>query len=132
MLIVAKRFDSEKHSAFSTSYPIYLFEQRTEEVPDPSYIPPPTEGSATETTSATTPDSTDSASKNEDDDEKIVVEDVEDDEGVTKKEDDKPQIPTISVTTDHWVHLNDQPPLWTRSVKCNLACLHLRLTSLTL
>lgn len=96
---------SKVHSAFSTTYPIYLYEKKTEEVPD---VPEGTEETSEETTE--TPEEEETKPERElDDDDEAVVEDVkEEEEKVT------PPVPTKSVTTEAWLHLNDISPLWQR------------------
>ena len=84
-----------KHSSFSTSFPIYLFTQRTEHVPVEE-----DENSATEDSEKTVP-------LTDDEEEEAVVEDLE--------ELEEPQEPkTKEVVIDEWVHLNSQPPIWMR------------------
>ncbi|KAF4619633.1 hypothetical protein D9613_005093 [Agrocybe pediades] len=98
-----------KHSAFSSSFPIYLFERWTEEVPDESEVPVPTD---TETTSAAEASST-PTSEDVDVDEAIV-------EDITKEEEkiiEPPAPKMINVTKEQWTRLNSQPPLWARDPK---------------
>ena len=83
-----------KHSSFATSFPIYLFAQRTEEVP--------IEGEDSETEKTKKPRSAD------EDDEEALVEDVDEVDEVTK------EVKTQTVVVDEWVHLNSQPPIWMR------------------
>ncbi|TFK43547.1 Hsp90 protein-domain-containing protein [Crucibulum laeve] len=97
-----------KHSSYSSSFPIYLFEQRVEEVPD--------EDVTTETSDASSTDAIESepttSATDEDEDEAIVEE-------VTKDE-EKPEPPAPkmkNVTVEEWVRLNAQAPLWTRDPK---------------
>ena len=79
-----------KHSSFATQFPIYLFTERTEEVP------------VEEETPAEEP-----VEKSDDEDEdEAVVEDV-------TEEVEKPK-ETKTVTVEEWVHLNSQPPIWMR------------------
>ncbi|KAF8339008.1 uncharacterized protein EI90DRAFT_3279460, partial [Cantharellus anzutake] len=91
----------QKHSAFTTSYPIYLHHFKTEEVPDlDAVIEQPKEEEPVKDT--------------EDDEDSI--EDVV--EGTTEPTEEKPlTVPMKNVTTEEWVHLNDQPPLWQRDPK---------------
>jgi len=96
----------EKHSAFSTSFPIYLYEQVKSEVPDEDAI----EKSSGET-ETTSKDETDAPVKSEaEDDGEAVIEDV------TEK---KPETPkkTKTVLNDHWQRLNEQQPIWQRDPK---------------
>ena len=76
-----------KHSSFATAFPIYLYTQRTEEVP--------VEDETTE--------KTEKPKSDDEDDEEAVVEDVEEAE-------EKP-VQTKSVTVEEWVHLNSQLPI---------------------
>ena len=82
-----------KHSSFATAFPIYLHTTRTEEVP--------VEDEESETEKTEKPKSED------EDDEEASVEDVE------EEEEEKPK-KTESVTVEEWVHLNSQPPIWSR------------------
>lgn len=85
----------QKHSSFSTTFPIHLFTQRTEEVPVED-----------ETVAAEEP--TPSKEASDDEDEEAVVEDTEE----TVEETKPPK--TKSVIVDEWVQLNSQQPIWTR------------------
>ncbi|KDQ20503.1 hypothetical protein BOTBODRAFT_50594 [Botryobasidium botryosum FD-172 SS1] len=107
----------EKHSAFSTSYPIYLFTRKTEEIPDPDYVP--TEEEQIEFTDAEEEEeSKDEVNIKVDvDEDEAVVEDVTETKEAPEEEKKKPVIPLKNVTTEEWVQLNDQPPLWTRDSK---------------
>ena len=89
-----------KHSSFSTTFPIYLFTQRTEEV----------EVEDEEVKSETIEEPEPSAAPEDDDDEGALVEDEEEEE----KEVEEKKKETKSVTVDEWVHLNSQPPIWVR------------------
>lgn len=94
---------SNKHSAFSSTFPIYLFTRRTEEVPieedelpkEPEAVPEPEK----EDKDA------------ESDDDEALIEDV-----ITGGEEKpEPVVPkTKQITIDEWVHANPQPPIWTR------------------
>ncbi|KAJ3930013.1 MAG: Hsp90 protein-domain-containing protein [Lentinula lateritia] len=95
-----------KHSSFSTSFPIYLFTQRTDEVPDEDVI-------IEETTSAeSVPKPTsDTDDDDADDTDEAVIEDV-------SEEEQTPAPPKMkSITVDEWVRLNGHPPIWTRDPK---------------
>lgn len=103
-----------KHSAFATSFPLYLQVFKTVEVPDEEAIaaakeaePEPEASTSTETSK---PESTPAA---EDDEDEAIVEDVKE-ETEEKKEEAAPPVPMKNVTTEEWVRLNDQPPLWMR------------------
>ena len=75
---------------FSSSFPIYLFNQYEEEVPVED------ESKSDET-----------STEDEVEEEEAIVEDIEEEEapGKTKK-----------VVVDDWMHLNAMPPVWLRSV----------------
>jgi heat shock protein 90kDa beta len=90
-----------KHSSFSTTFPIYLFTQRTEEVPveDEETLEGTTPAKSAEDDEETTPAEDDEA----------LVEDVEEPAAAKEKE-------MKSVTIDEWVHLNSQPPIWMRYI----------------
>ena len=96
---------SDKHSAFSSTFPVYLFTQRTEEVPvEEDELPKETE---------TVPErEKEDKTIESDDDDEVLIEDV------PIEEEKKPQVPEVpktkTVTIDEWVHANSQPPIWTR------------------
>lgn len=102
---------SHKHSSFSSAFPIYLFTQRTEEVPDEEAAESetPSESAAEEAPSP----SSDAAEESEDDDDEAIVEDVP---AESTTEDVLPKTKTVVV--DQWVRLNSQPPLWMRYAEC--------------
>lgn len=79
-----------KHSSFSSSFPVYLFEKLEKEVP--------------------IEDEKDTASeeKSETDEDEAIIEDADDAEKAEPK--------TRTVLVDDWVQLNAQPPLWMRYV----------------
>lgn len=89
---------------FSSTFPIYLFEQNTEEIPDPDQQAEP----------EPSPSPAKSSEEKDKDEDEAVVEDVpsEDEE---KKE--APPIKMKTVTVDNWAQLNSQPPVWTRDPK---------------
>ena len=102
-MILIKVISSDKHSAFSSTFPIYLFTQKTEEVPieedelskEPETVPEPEEDETIEL-----------------DDDEVLIEDVPAEEG---KKPEEPVVPkTKKITVDEWVHANPQPPIWTR------------------
>ncbi|KAJ7283667.1 Hsp90 protein-domain-containing protein [Mycena rebaudengoi] len=98
-----------KHSSYSSTFPIYLFTQNTEEVPDEDAVDPEAVSSETsEETPPSTPDADEKAA--EEDSDEAVVEDVEEKEA---KEPAPPKMKTVVV--DKWVQLNALPPLWMRS-----------------
>ncbi|KAJ6613464.1 heat shock protein Hsp90 [Mycena sp. CBHHK59/15] len=94
-----------KHSSYSSTFPIYLFTQTTEEVPDEDVTEPP----AAESKTSETPENIITA---EDGDE-AIVEDVSTEE--KEKEPVPPKMKTVVV--DEWVQLNALPPLWMRDAK---------------
>ncbi|KZS97784.1 heat shock protein Hsp90 [Sistotremastrum niveocremeum HHB9708] len=94
----------EKHSSFSTAFPIYLLTQVTEEVIDEDTLTED-EPSTAEEPSAPSEESV------LDDDDDVVVEEVSEEEVPTKE----PKVTTVTV--DKWAHLNEQPPLWMRDPK---------------
>lgn len=82
-----------KHSGFASSFPIYLFTNRTEEQPVPQ-------------------DDMDAAEeKPKVDDEEVLIEDT------PEKKDENSAVQTRNVTIEEWVHLNNQAPLWARDPK---------------
>ncbi|KLO10241.1 heat shock protein Hsp90 [Schizopora paradoxa] len=90
-----------KHSVFSTTFPIYLFEQRTEEVVDEDAIeedvsPPESK-----------PDDEDI------DEDEVVVEEVEESADEVKEK----EVKMKTVVVDEWKHLNPLPPIWMRDPK---------------
>ncbi|KAF5388243.1 hypothetical protein D9615_000400 [Tricholomella constricta] len=100
-----------KHSSFSSSFPVYLFTQRTEEVPDEDDVEEPSISTST-ADADTTETPADSESTKVDEDEAIVEDVTEESE---KKEPPPPKMK--SVVVDEWVQLNAQPPIWTRDSK---------------
>ena len=106
-LRVSDKMRRNKHSVFSSAFPIYLFTQRMEQVPDEdssTKIEEIAEDAETETSQSATADPTDN--------DEAIVEDV-------AEESEKP--PKMkSVTIDEWRHLNSQPPLWMRYIRCLL------------
>lgn len=104
-MILIRIVFSDKHSSFSSTFPIYLFTQKTEEVPvEEDEL---TEGPET----VLEPEEKDNTIRVDDDDE-VIIEDVPA-EGEKKPE--EPAVPkTKTVTIDEWVRANPQPPIWTR------------------
>lgn len=88
---------------YSSSFPIYLFTQHEEEVPEEE----PESVSETEEVREERPDS----SVDTDEDE-VIVEDVSEDEVKPEKE-----VKTKKVIVDEWMHLNPLAPVWTRLVQ---------------
>lgn len=94
---------SNKHSSFSSSFPIYLFERWTEEVADEEASNTPEVPGPSEALSA--------LSTPEEDDEAIIE--------VAPKNDEAEEslLPKVkNVTKEEWSRLNAQPPLWARLV----------------
>ena len=94
----------DKHSSFSTTFPIYLFTQKTEDVPiEEDELPKELE---------TAPEPEKEDVKVELDDDEVLIEDVPTEE---EKKQEEPVVPkTKKITIDEWVHANSQPPIWTR------------------
>ncbi|PVG03593.1 heat shock protein Hsp90, partial [Serendipita vermifera] len=92
-----------KHSGFASSFPIYLFTSRTEEQPVPQ--------DELEAAAEETPEKKETPKA--DDDEEAVVEEVKEDEKTVENT----EVKMKNVTIEEWVHLNDQPPLWSREPK---------------
>ncbi|KAH9951681.1 heat shock protein Hsp90 [Amylocystis lapponica] len=90
----------DKHSSFSTAFPIYLFTQRIEQVPDEEE--PAAEAGADDST----PES--DAAVDEDE---VLVEDADEPAKAEK------EVKTKSVAIDEWIHMNSQPPIWMRDPK---------------
>ncbi|KAK0468346.1 Hsp90 protein-domain-containing protein, partial [Desarmillaria tabescens] len=95
-----------KHSSFSSSFPIYLFTQHFEEVPD-------------EEAEADIPPSEPEATEEPKDDDKVIDEDEGIVEDVTEEAEpvEAPPPPMKSILVDEWVQLNAQAPLWARDPK---------------
>jgi heat shock protein beta len=81
----------EKHSAFSSVFPMYLYEQREEEVK---------EEPATETELPVTEEAAETS------EDEVVIEEVEESQPTEAEK--------KTVLVDHWIHANSKPPLWTR------------------
>ncbi|KIL70077.1 hypothetical protein M378DRAFT_183671 [Amanita muscaria Koide BX008] len=93
----------DKHSSYSSTFPIYLRTRKTKEVPDEDAKP------EVEETTVKSADSSDKAGRDE---EEAVIEDISpesEDKETTKK--------TKMVEVEEWLQLNSQPPLWTRDPK---------------
>lgn len=88
---------SDKHSAFSSTFPIYLFTRRTEVVPIEEDEISKESGAAPKEDKKITVDG-----------DEVLIEDVQ-------EEPREPEAPkTKQITIDEWVHTNSQPPIWTR------------------
>ena len=94
--------DRDKHSSFSSTFPIYLMTRKKKEVPD--------EDEETKTVPSDN-DASESPGVAEEDVEEAVVEDV-----VTDKEEKEAPKKMKTVEVEEWLRLNSQPPLWTRCV----------------
>ncbi|CCL99418.1 uncharacterized protein FIBRA_01436 [Fibroporia radiculosa] len=86
----------DKHSSFSSAFPIYLYTQRTEQVPIDE------DRSSSEDPKAAIEDI---------DEDEAIIEDISDD----TEEEKAPE--TKSVTVEEWIHMNSQPPIWMRDPK---------------
>ncbi|KAH9482631.1 Endoplasmin [Psilocybe cubensis] len=99
-----------KHSAYSSTFPIYLFERWEEEVPEET----PEEASApTDSQDEPPVEPKESLGADSDDDEALV-------EDVTRDEETKVEPPPqkmVNVTREQWSRLNSQQPLWARDQK---------------
>ncbi|KAF8528822.1 cation-transporting ATPase [Hysterangium stoloniferum] len=117
-----------KHSAFSSTFPIYLHTSTTEDVPDEDELEITQQES--EQLSETPKDESEQLSEAlEDESEQLdetpgdesgvkdedeaIVEDVED----VKVEEEVKPVKMKTVVKEEWVHLNSQPPIWTRDPK---------------
>ena len=102
---ISNIFVRHKHSAFSSTFPIYLFERWTEEVLDESQVVSEPEAEREKEVGPSSPPASES------DDDTAIVEDV------PKEADNKPELPPpkmVNITKEQWSRLNSQPPLWTR------------------
>ncbi|PPQ69873.1 hypothetical protein CVT24_003208 [Panaeolus cyanescens] len=110
-----------KHSAFSTTFPIYLFERWNEEVVDEEATAAAAEAAKKEKEAAASETETKEAEateeKPEDDDEAIIEEIVKEEEAKEEAEKEAPAPIMKTVTKEQWTHLNGQPPLWARDPK---------------
>ncbi|KAL5508189.1 hypothetical protein ACEPAH_5808 [Sanghuangporus vaninii] len=92
-----------KHSGFSTTFPIYLFHQYEDEVPiEDEECPASDKGDPEEVTSSV-----------DDDDDEAVIEEISDEEKDTEEKEKK----TKKVLVDEWMHINPLPPVWLRDPK---------------
>ncbi|KAG6817393.1 hypothetical protein H0H87_009037 [Tephrocybe sp. NHM501043] len=109
-----------KHSSFSSSFPIYIWSSKTEEIPDLEAL----QEKASATDAAETPEATDATETDEatetpeaaseaTDEDEAIVEDVTEETEV--KEPEPPKMKTITI--NEWVQLNNQPPVWSRDPK---------------
>jgi len=94
-----------KHSAFSSSFPVYLWEKSTKMVPIEE-----AEVEEAETAAGSERDGDEVASKELDDEEEALIEEVV--EEAKPMDTDKPTMK--DVTKEDWSHINSQPPLWQR------------------
>jgi len=107
-----------KHSAFATSFPLYLQVFKTEEVPDEETIAAAKAAEPEEkATSPATSEEPVATSPVDVDEDEAVLEDVEEEAEEKKEEPAAPPTPMKNVTTEEWVRLNDQQPLWMRDPK---------------
>ncbi|KAF9058206.1 heat shock protein Hsp90 [Panaeolus papilionaceus] len=106
-----------KHSAFSTTFPIYLFERWNEEVEDEEATAAAAEAAKEKKAAEEDAETKDAEKKPEDDDEAIIEEIVKEEEAKEEAEKEKPAPIMKTVTKEQWTHLNGQPPLWARDPK---------------
>lgn len=78
----------EKHSAFSSAFPMYLYELREQEVKE----------EAAESESLVTEEAIETS------EDEVVIEEVKESQPTEKK----------TILVDRWIHANSKPPLWTR------------------
>ncbi|KAI9001433.1 heat shock protein Hsp90 [Trametes punicea] len=95
-----------KHSSFSTSFPIYLYTTRTEMVPDE-------EAEAEAKAAEEAKSKADELENAESDEDEAIVEDVSDEKEAEEKREPKLK----PITVEEWIHLNSQPPIWMRDPK---------------
>jgi Hsp90 protein len=96
---------SHKHSAFSSSFPVYLWEKKTKEVEDEEAIAAAAAASASESAAK-------AAETEAKDDDEAVIEDEKEEEPKA------PSAPLMKkIEYEDWTHINAQPPLWTRDPK---------------
>jgi heat shock protein beta len=98
-------FVRHKHSAFSSTFPIYLFERWTEEVPDESQVVSEPEAKSEKEIDPSPPPAS------EIDDDEAIIEEVPKE---AKNESELPPPKMVNVTKEQWSRLNSQPPLWVR------------------
>lgn len=92
---------SNKHSSFSTTFPIYLASKRTEFVLD--------EEAKEESAPEEKKSDAEETPKSDVDEDEAVVEDV------TEKEKEEKKSPkTKQIQVDEWLRLNSQTPIWMR------------------
>jgi heat shock protein beta len=77
----------EKHSMFSSSFPIYLYAQREKEVPEEPVAEPST-----------------SDEENADREDEAVIEEVQDSSAK--------EVKMKTILVDEWDHINARPSLW--------------------
>ncbi|KDQ64486.1 hypothetical protein JAAARDRAFT_117992 [Jaapia argillacea MUCL 33604] len=94
----------QKHSSFASSFPVYLWTERTDEVP--------IEGSEAEISEDD--QSAEVKASDDDENEEVVVEEVLED-SQTPGEETAPKTKTVLV--QEWLQLNPQQPLWLRDPK---------------
>ncbi|KAL0579543.1 hypothetical protein V5O48_002472 [Marasmius crinis-equi] len=99
----------EKHSSFSTAFPIYLFNQKTIEVPDEEAE---AEAKKAREEKEKEEKAKKEAASTEDEDEAVVEEETEE-----KKEEVEEPPKMKSVVVDEWIHLNSRPAIWMRDPK---------------
>ncbi|KIY49180.1 heat shock protein Hsp90 [Fistulina hepatica ATCC 64428] len=93
----------QKHSSFSSAFPIYLFTQHDEQVIDE-------EAMILDELEKPTPSATPDEPVDEDE---AIVEDA----GETPEDVPPPAPKMKTILVDEWMHLNSQPPIWARDPK---------------
>jgi heat shock protein 90kDa beta len=104
---------SSKHSSFSTAFPIYLWTEKTVEVPDDEV-----EEAASELKESITPEAIQKPveTPSADEEEAAIIEEEATSPAEDATEETKPQA-MKSVQVAEWVQANPQPPLWQRDPK---------------
>ncbi|KAF9259497.1 HSP90-domain-containing protein [Marasmius fiardii PR-910] len=100
----------EKHSSYSTAFPIYLFNQKMIEVPDEEAEAEAKKAKELKKKEEKEKKEATESESEKDEDEAVVEEEVEE-EG-----EEEPQ-KMKSVVVDEWLHLNSQPAIWMRDPK---------------
>ncbi|KAJ8086604.1 hypothetical protein PM082_005427 [Marasmius tenuissimus] len=100
----------EKHSSFSTAFPIYLFNQKTTEVVD--------EEAEAEAKRLREEKKEEEATKEADSDSEKDEEEAVVEEEVEEKKEEVEEPPKMkSIVVDEWLHLNSRPAIWMRDPK---------------
>ncbi|KAG7096977.1 hypothetical protein E1B28_004373 [Marasmius oreades] len=102
----------EKHSSYSTVFPIYLFNQKTIEVPDEEAEAEAKKASEQREKEEKEKKEAAESAPEKDEDEALVE---EEDEEKQEKEVQPPKMKPVVV--DEWLHLNSRPAIWMRDPK---------------